>query len=307
MRKITTCLWYDDKAEEAANLYAAVFKNSRVGRTSRYTEASAEVSGRPAGSVMTVSFELEGQKFIALNGGPIFTFTPAVSFLVACETEKEVDRLWETLSEGGSALMELGEYPFSARYGWTRDRFGVSWQVMFMGTREIQQKITPTLMFTGEMAGRAEEAIDFYTSMFHNTRTGSITRYGKGDLPDREGTIKHISFRLEGQWFAAMDSARKHDFTFNEATSFMVHCETQKEIDYYWGKLSDGADPKAQQCGWLKDRFGVSWQIVPTVLEKMLQDPDLEKVKRVTTAFLKMKKFDIEELKKAYEGQFIKR
>src|SRR4030042_2602904 len=134
-RKITPHLWFDNQAEEAVNFYVSLFKNSRIGSVARYGEEAAKVSGMPKGTVMNVAFELEGQEFMALNGGPVFKFTPAVSFLVACETKEEVDALWGRLSQGGTALMELGEYPFSEKYGWTQDRYGLSWQVMFMGDR----------------------------------------------------------------------------------------------------------------------------------------------------------------------------
>ena len=139
--------------------------------------------------------------------------------------------------------MELGEYPFSEKYGWTQDRYGLSWQVMFMGDRKIKQKIVPTLMFVGKQCGKAEEAITFYASVFHDTKIGDILRYGKDEERDKEGTVTHAAFTLEGQEFAAMDSARKHNFTSNEAISFMVHCQTQEEIDYYWERLSEGGDP----------------------------------------------------------------
>ena len=300
-QKITPFLWFDRQAEEAAKFYTSVFKNSRVVNITRYGEAGAKASGRTEGTVMTIEFEIEKQKFVALNGGPLFKFTPAVSFLVACNTKEEVDAIWEKLSEGGTALMELGEYPFSEKYGWTQDKYGLSWQVMFMGDRKTKQKITPTLMFVGEQCGKAEAAINFYTSVFNNAEIGNILRYGKGEEPDKEGTIRHAAFTLETQEFAAMDSARKHNFTFNEAISFMVECKTQEEMDYYWEKLiADGGQEGV--CGWLKDKFGVSWQVTPTGLNEMLRDHDKEKVERVTNAFLKMKKFDIRELKKAYEG-----
>ena len=156
-------------------------------------------------------------------------------------------------------------------------------------------------MFVGKQCGKAEEAINFYASVFHHAKVGDILRYSKGEEPDKEGTIKHAAFTLEGQEFAAMDSAHKHNFTFNEAISFMVHCDTQEEIDYYWGKLS--AEPKAEQCGWLKDKYGLSWQIVPTVMDEMLKDKDKKKLARVTEAVLKMKKFDIAKLKEAYKGR----
>ncbi|OGO39689.1 MAG: hypothetical protein A2147_05225 [Chloroflexi bacterium RBG_16_57_8] len=182
-----------------------------------------------------------------------------------------------------------------------QDRYGLSWQVMFRGAGEITQKITPMLMFVGERSGKAEEAIRLNTSVFGNTETGAILRWGKGEEPEKEGTIKLAAFTLEDQAFAAMDSAQPHDFTFNEAISLMVACETQAEIDYFWQKLTaDGGQESV--CGWLKDRFGVSWQVTPTVLGDMLGDPDKAKVERVTNAFLKTKKFDIEELKKAYRG-----
>jgi predicted 3-demethylubiquinone-9 3-methyltransferase (glyoxalase superfamily) len=157
----------------------------------------------------------------------MFKFNPSISFLVACRTKDEVDALWKPLSEGGQALMELGEYPFSGRYGWTQDKYGLSWQVMLMGNIPVGQKITPTLMFVGDQAGRAEEAIKLYTSIFPKSGIGDILRYGKGEEPDKEGTVKHAGFTLEGQSFAAMDSAHRHNFAFNEAVSLMELCETQ--------------------------------------------------------------------------------
>ena len=156
-------------------------------------------------------------------------------------------------------------------------------------------------MFVGAVCGKAEEAITFYLSVFKDSKWGRVARYSTGHEPDKEGTIAFADFLIENQWFAAMDSAREHDFAFNEAISFMVNCQDQKEIDYYWERLS--AVPEAEQCGWLKDKYGVSWQIVPTVMDEMLQSGDQEKRDRVTEAFLQMKKFDIEALKKAYEGK----
>jgi len=294
MRKISTHLWFDKEAKEAAELYVSVFKDAKI-------RSMAKLSDTPSGTVDLVSIELRGQEFTLLSAGPLFKFTPAVSFLVACKTKEEVDALWGELAKGGSALMDLGKYPFSEKYGWVQDRYGLSWQLMFTGDREIKQNITPTLMFVGKQCGKAEEAINTYASLFRKAKVGDILRYGKGEEPDKEGTIKHAAFTLEGQEFAAMDSARPHDFTFNEAISFMVHCDTQKEIDHYWGKLS--AVPEAEQCGWLKDKYGLSWQIVPTAMDEMLKDKDKKRTARVTEAFLKMKKFDIAKLKEAYAGR----
>ncbi|MFX1479346.1 MAG: VOC family protein [Promethearchaeota archaeon] len=293
MQKITIHLWFDKEANEAAEFYTSIFKNSGI-------KNKTTLHNTPSGSVDMVTIELLGQEFTLISAGPLFKFNPSVSFLVACKTKDEVDALWDSLSLGGVVLMELGEYPFSEKYGWIQDRYGVSWQLIFM-TGEIKQRITPTLMFVGDNCGKAEEAINFYTSIFHNTKVGDILRYRIGEEPDKEGTIKHAAFILEDQGFAAMDSAHEHNFTFNEAISFMVHCDTQDEINYFWEKLT--ADAAAEQCGWLKDKFGLSWQIVPTVMEVMLNNEDKNKIARVTEAFLKMKKFNISELKKAYEGE----
>ncbi len=301
-QKIIPNLWYDREAEEAARLYTSLFENSTVGTIIRAGKAGYEIHGLPESTVMTVAFAIEGQRFVAINGGPLFQFTPAISFLVACRTRPEVDALWPALAEGGKVLMELGAYPFSEWYGWTRDRYGLSWQVMAMGDRPIRQKITPTLMFVGAQSGKAEAAIRFYVSIFGRTKIGDIMRYGKGEEPDKEGAIRHAEFTLEGQDFAAMDSAHRHDFTFTEANSFMVGCATQEEIDGFWRKLTAEGGQEGM-CGWLKDKFGVSWQVTPTALEEMLADPDKDKVARVTEAFLKMKKFEIAELEKAYEGR----
>ena len=163
-----------------------------------------------------------------------------------------------------------------------------------------KQEITPVLMFVGNVAGKAEEAISLYANVFHDSRVVNIMRYGKNEEPEKEGTVKYAAFILENKEFGALDSSNDHKFAFNEAISFMVYCKDQKEIDYYWEKLS--AQKDAEQCGWLKDKFGVSWQIVPEILDKMMSQGNEEQKRKVTEAFLKMKKFDITGLKKAYEG-----
>lgn len=303
MQKITPHFWFDSEAEEAVKLYTSLFPQSSTGKTTHYTKAGFEIHKQPAGKVMTVDFELAGQKFVALNGGPYFKFTPAISFLIACETVDEVNTYWAKLSEGGQALMELGAYPFSERYGWTNDRFGLSWQVMLVKSLPVQQKITPTFMFVGDQCGKTKEAISFYTSIFANSGIDYMSYYGDNPGPDKPDSVMHAGFNLDDQKFAAMDSALQHKFTFNEAVSFLVECKDQAEIDYYWDKLTVGGAPNAQQCGWLKDQFGVSWQINPTVLREMLDDADPATVERVTNAFLKMKKFNIAELQTIYQNK----
>jgi predicted 3-demethylubiquinone-9 3-methyltransferase (glyoxalase superfamily) len=248
-----------------------------------------------------VSFELSGLEFQAISAGPIFKFNPSVSFHVKCKTKEEVDSLWNKLSQGGQVLMEIGAYPFSERYGWLNDRYGLSWQLIYSGGAEIKQKITPVIMFVGSVYGKAEEAVNFWTSLFPNGMISTVQRYGKGELPDKEGTLRYAAFSLFNREFGAMDSAYEHQFSFNEAISFIVKCDTQDEIDAYWKKLS--AVPEAEQCGWLKDKYGFSWQIIPARLEKMMSGDDRERTDRVTQAFLAMKKFDISKLEEAYAGK----
>jgi predicted 3-demethylubiquinone-9 3-methyltransferase (glyoxalase superfamily) len=293
VQAITPHLWFDTQAVEAARLYTSTFPDSKVTNVS-------SLRNTPSGDVDIVSFELFGQPFQAISAGPLFRFTPAISFLVRCASKEEVDELWATLSEAGTALMPLDVYPFSERYGWTTDRYGLSWQLMHAGDEPIGQRIIPTLLFVGDVCGKAEEAIGLYTSVFPDSGIGDVTRYGEGEEPDQPGTVKHAAFTLAGQELAAMDSAHRHEFGFNEAISLMVGCDSQEEIDRYWDRLS--AVPEAEQCGWLKDRYGVSWQIVPSVLDELLARGNDEQKARVTEAFLRMKKFDIAELERAYLG-----
>lgn len=296
---ITPFLWFDDQAEAAVNAHVSVFGDAQTGAVSRYTSAVSEISSRPEGSVMTMGFRLAGQDFTALNGGPMFEFTPAVSLFVNCADAREVDRLYAGLAEGGTVLMPLQAYPFSERYAWVQDRFGVPWQ---LNAAPRPQKIAPCLMFVGTQCGRAEEAMQRYTEIFADSGIETVARWEAGEQPNAEGTVKHAVFSLAGQELRAMDSALDHDFGFNESISLQVHCDTQGEIDHYWERLADGGDPAARRCGWLKDRFGVSWQIVPTALPEMLRDPDPLRVARVTRAFLQMQKFDLGALQHAFEG-----
>lgn len=292
MNQITPHLWYDTQAVEAAEFYAATFPDSKVNNVTTIRDT-------PSGDADIVSFELFAQPFMAISAGPLFKFTPAISFLVACETPGQVDAYWNRLSEGGEALMPLDSYSFSERYGWTQDKFGLSWQVMLTGD-EAAQPITPMLLFVGDVSGRAEEAITEYARLFPESKVGDVMRHEAGDEPEVAGTIKHAAFTLNNQGFAAMDSARMHDFAFNEAISFIVNCDTQADVDHYFDSLS--AVPESEQCGWLKDKFGLSWQVVPTAMGDMLANGTEEQVARLTEAFLKMKKFDISELQAAFTG-----
>ena len=307
--KIVPHLWFDDQAVEAARFYSTLFPDSHVDAV---TPLPADSPSGPAGSVDIVEFTLFGQPFMAINAGPLFRFNPSISFMVNFdplffgssrhgqdEARRQLDAVWEKLSAGGKALMPIDTYPFSERYGWIEDKYGLSWQLILTNPdNEPRPPILPSLMFTKKNYGKAEEAIKFYLSVFRGSRMGALVRYGPGQPPEKEGAVAFADFMLENQWFVAMESANEHHFEFNEAISLLVHCEDQQEIDEYWKKLS--AVPESEQCGWVKDRFGVSWQIVPTVLGEMMKDPDQGRAKRATEAMLGMKKLDIAELERAY-------
>ncbi len=287
IQKIVPHLWFDKEAKKAAQFYTSVFDNSKINFINIIPDT-------PSGDAEIVGFQIIGYDFMAISAGPYFRINPSISFHIRCRTVEEVNQIWEKLSKGGIVMMELGEYPFSKRYGWIQDKYGVSWQVIHTES-DFEQRIMPALMFVGNVCGKAEEAINFYASLFPNAKAEVIMRYRQGEEPDRAGTVKYSQFMLNGQEFAAMDSAWKHDFGFNEAISFIVNGKDQQEIDYYWEKLS--AVPEAEQCGWVKDKYGVSWQITPANMGELLgKNPE-----KTTPVMLQMKKIIIADLIKAGE------
>lgn len=286
-QKIVPHLWFDKEAVEAAEFYTSVFKDSKITHKST-------IKDTPSGDCDIVSFSILGYDFMAISAGPMFKINPSISFSLNLETKEEVQKLWDKLSAGGQVLMELQRYPFSDFYGWLNDKYGVSWQLIALGDKiKGRPNITPALMFTKEKAGKAEEAMKFYTSVFKNSKIGEIFRYTADQAPDKKGTVAHAEFFLNGQECMALDSAQPHNFTFNEAVSFIINCKDQREIDYFWDKLS--AVPEAEQCGWVKDEYGVSWQIIPANMGKLMS----KKPERTTPAMLKMKRIIIADLEKA--------
>ncbi len=296
MQKIVPHLWFNKEAKEAAAFYTSLF-----GGDSNILQSSV-LTDTPSGSVDVVSFSIQGYQIDAISAGPLFSFTPAISLSYQCVSEEEIDRLAATLLEGGTALMPLQWYPWEAKYVWLNDRYGVSWQLNFFKDQSmVKDRVSPSFMFTGAVHGKAEEAMQKYTSLFPDSAITFTARYEEGDSEkDPVGTIKHGEFTLFGHTFMALDSGLSHQFTFTEALSLIVRCDSQEEIDRYWTALS--AVPEAEQCGWLKDEYGVSWQIVPKEMDEMMRTGSKEQVARVTKAFLQMKKFDVVALRAAYEG-----
>ena len=293
MERIVPHLWFNGNAKEAVNFYRTLFDDSKM-------MLEQKLDGTPSGeNAAYYEFTLAGQLFGALNGGPHFTFNPAISISVNCETIEETEVLWQKLIEGGRALMPLQEYTFSKLYGWVEDKYGLSWQVIYTEGFEYEQKITMQLMFSGHMTGKANEAIKYYTDLFKDGVIGDIHEYEEGQAVQEDAKISHANFSILDTEILASDNGTQTDYTFNEAISLMVLCVTQAEIDYYWEKLS--ADPEAEQCGWLKDKFGVSWQIVPANMNELMSRGTQAQIDAVTQEFLKMKKLDKNHLERAWE------
>lgn len=301
MQKIVPHLWFDTQAKEAADFYVEAF-----GKGSKITYTSV-IKDTPSGDCSVVAFELAGYRFLSIGAGPQFKINPSISFMlnfdpsIDKDARKNLDKLWAKLSEGGKALMPLDKYPFSDHYGWIQDKYGVNWQLILTKPEgEPRPFIIPSIMFTGDNTGKADEAIDFYVSVFKNSKRGMTAMYPEGAAPEKAAKIMFAEFMLEGQWFTAMDSGHMHKFGFSEGISLLIQCKTQEEIDYYWNKIS--AVPEAEQCGWMKDKYGLSWQVSAVEMDDMLQG-DEKAIAQVMKAFMPMKKVDLAALRKAYEGK----
>lgn len=271
------CLWFDNQAGQAANHYCSIFQHSRM-----LKEAG-----------LVTSFEVWGTKLIGLNGGPHFTMNPSLSFYVYCGNDSEITRLYEALSPGSTILMPLGKYGWSEKYTWFVDSFGVNWQLDIADIAS-PQKIVPTLLFANEKMGKVKDTVMHYTRIFSGSAVLLEAPYPESAALG-EGTLLFSRFSLNGFIVNAMSSTQKHDFDFSPGSSLVVECETQQEIDFFWEKLAEGG--KYSMCGWLEDSFGVSWQIIPVCLAKLMSDP--ERRQRVNAALMKMKKIEIEKLEEA--------
>ncbi len=232
-QKITPNLWFNGNAKEAVDFYVSVFPNSKVVSTEYYPKSKedglADFQLGLAGKPLAIEFELNGMRFMAINAGPEFKVNPSISFMVNfdpsgdAEAQKHLDELWDKLIDSGEALMPIDTYPFSKRYGWVKDRFGISWQLMLTDPAgEPRPFIVPSLMFTGKNTNRAEEAINFYTSVFKDSKLGTLARYGQDTGSTKADSLMYADFTLAGQWLAAMDSGVEHKFTFNEGVSLAV-------------------------------------------------------------------------------------
>lgn len=279
------CLWFNRNAEEAAAFYLDTFEDSRRKETFYYvTDDHGKI-----GDTLTITLELAGCEIMLLNGDENFKPTPAISYVVNCENEKQLHYVWERLNSQGETLMPLTDYPELGKFGWTTDRFGFSWQVRLW---DNLQTILPCIMFANENYGMAQAAIDEWIAVFG----GKLNFVIKG----KEERLRAAGFQLRGQDMIIMDSPEKHDFDFSMANSFYFYYKDQADIDAAWEAITK--DGKEWPCGWMEDRYGVYWQTASKQLDAMLSDPDQEKAKRATLAMYEMKKLDLAKMQQAHDG-----
>lgn len=269
------CIWCNNNAKEVADLYISVFPNTKV------------ISENP----VVVLLSIADQNLMLLNGGGSFKPTPALSLMYLSSSAPETEALYNKLIDGGKALMQLDAYPFSEKYAWVDDKFGVSWQLYTGKAEDIVQRIVPTLMFVSGKSGLAREASEFYMSIFPNSKSRGMLEYKEGE-EDKAGYIKHGEFFLNDYLIGIMDSSFDHQFDFTEAVSIVVNCKDQEEIDRYWSALT-GDGGTESMCGWLKDKYGISWQIIPENIASLIRS------QKGGEALMKMKKINIAALEAA--------
>lgn len=271
--KITPSIWFDNNAFEAMKWYASIFPNST------YTQNSPIV----------VTAKLSNIPFVGINGGPTFQPNGSVSFMVTLETQDEVLYLWEFFTkEDHQIIMPLQEYPWSSSYGWLKDKYGVHWQI-YLGQLESvnYQIITPTLIFPKQRESLCKKALTFYKDLFDDYKSQGRLFYKEAPL---QNFIQHAQFVAHNMTMMAADSNSENPEPFNEGVSFVLYCSDQDEIDYYWDKIT--AKGQESQCGWCKDEFGVSWQVIPHNIDILLASQEAQQ------AMYQMKKIIIADLKK---------
>ena len=278
-QKIVPNIWSNQRAEEQAEFYAGVFRDFSSEVTGRYpTEGLPDFQKDMAGKPVTVDLQLAGTRITIINAGPEFEPNPSVNFMLNfdpvlySDASDYLDSVFEKLADGGFVMMPKDEYPFSSKYAWVMDKFGVSWQLILTNPEgEPRPFVMPSLMFCGAAQNKAREAVSSYIDLIPNSSWGMIAEYSEQTGPAEAGSIVFSDFQLAGQWFTAMDSAVEQPFTFGEGMSLMLNAHGQDEIDRYWETLS--TVPESEQCGWCKDAFGLSWQVVPDNMDELMSRP----------------------------------
>ena len=279
-------LWFKgEDLKKAVDKYTKIFDNSKILRSVNFDTPFDTTAD-------CIEFALGGRVFQAINAEPAFEFNNSFSLVVMCPTQKDLNSKWEKLiSNGGKVVMPLDKYDFAESYGWLVDEFGLSWQVFLDGKMPFDFEIVPSLLYP---KGKAKEALEFYATVFTDFRINFVDY-----LDEEKNNIIFSCFTINDSDYFTSDNLLGQDLPFNESTSIMIECDTQEEIDYYWDKLS--ADKDGGQCGWTKDRFGLSWQIIPKYINEVFFDQDKEKYNKILSAMFEMKKIDLEKLKEAAE------
>jgi predicted 3-demethylubiquinone-9 3-methyltransferase (glyoxalase superfamily) len=270
---ISPCIWYLDSAIQAFQLYTTCVPNSKLINSSN----------------IVVQAKIAGVDVMGINGGSHFSPNASVSYMLVLEKQAEVDEIWDLLQVEGKILMPLSSYPWSAYYGWVEDKYGVHWQLYLGQLSDVNhQALVPTLMFSGSNRGNCKNAISFYQAVFSEFKLQGILHYSQENLSDY---VQHAQFVINGFTIMVMDSENDIDAPFTEGNSFVIQCDTQDEIDFYWNELTkNGVE---SQCGWCKDPFGVSWQIIPRNMNELIR------TETAVAAMMQMKKIDIAKLQNA--------
>lgn len=299
MQKIIPNIWYTGNAEEAGVFYASVFDDATSAVTARYPDEVPDWQAEFAGAALVVDVEIGGYHLSLINAGGEFHPNPSISFMLNFDpvmfggdeaaARARMDALWARLADGGTALMDIDKYDWSKRYGWVQDRYGVSWQLMLTDPEgDPRPFVIPQLMFSADVVGQARDAATCYVDLFDDAEMGLIAQYPAPSGAAPAGSIMFGEFRIGEQWFSMMDDGSGGSSPFTPAISLEVQCRDQAEIDRYWDALT--AQPEAEQCGWLADKWGVSWQIVPANMGELMQRPNAYQ------HMLEMKKIVIDEL-----------
>lgn len=281
-QKIVPNIWFAGNAGEAGEFYTTALPQASAHVAMRYPDELPDFQKGLEGEPVVVDLDVAGFRITMINSDDTARPTPSISFMLnfdplmfdgdADAARTALDETWAALSDGGQALMPLGEYPFSPHYGWVQDRFGVSWQLMLTDpTGDPRPFVITQIMFSGDVQDRAREAVDLYLSLFDDTAYGTVVAYEQASGKAAAGSIMFGEFRIGEQWFSFMDSNVQHEFGFTPGVSLEIRCADQAEIDHFWNALS--AVPDAEQCGWLVDRYGVSWQVVPENMDELLAKP----------------------------------
>ncbi|HEL1612578.1 TPA: VOC family protein [Streptococcus suis] len=287
MQTIIPHLWYDTEAKEAVAFYVELFGGN--------VDWTYTITDTPSGDSDLIQFQLGDMTLAAISAGPYFKLNESMSLMVNVANKDEVTRLYQALSESGRVLMPLAEYPFSPYYVWLEDRFGLSWQLSYAPDLDKPYQFDICLLFSQEQVGLAQPMLDYYKDKLPQASVGQLSYYGEGEAAVEAAKLNYAELLVGGQKLIVMDHGYGGEDSFNEAFSLMVYVDSQDELNFYYDLLS--AVPEAEMCGWVKDQFGISWQIVPRILMEAYDTASPETVKAVNDAVLQMRRLDFDQIK----------